>query len=131
VLTPVILATQEAEVRKIEFQNQPRQTVLKTLSQKKKKKNSTNRANGVTQVVEHPPSKCEVLSSNPTIKKKKIQSGYQGNKKESNREESIKPKLFLDQFIKTNKNYKIFIKFSIKCLNIIKINKSLARLTKE
>jgi hypothetical protein len=32
--TPVILATQEAEIRKIEIQNQPEQIVPKTLSQK-------------------------------------------------------------------------------------------------
>jgi hypothetical protein len=35
---PVILATQEAEIRRIMVQSQPRQTVLKTLSQKKKTK---------------------------------------------------------------------------------------------
>jgi hypothetical protein len=42
-LTPVILATQEAEIRKIAVQNQPRQIVHKILSHKnppqKKKKN--------------------------------------------------------------------------------------------
>jgi hypothetical protein len=31
---PVILATQEAEIRRIEVQSQPRETVCKTLSQK-------------------------------------------------------------------------------------------------
>jgi hypothetical protein len=31
---PVILATQKAEIRKIEVQSQPRQIVLKTLSPK-------------------------------------------------------------------------------------------------
>jgi hypothetical protein len=36
-LTPVILATQEAEIRRIWVQSQPRQIVHKTLSQKKKK----------------------------------------------------------------------------------------------
>jgi hypothetical protein len=35
-LTPVILAAQEAEIRRIEVQSQPWQIVLKTLSQKKK-----------------------------------------------------------------------------------------------
>jgi hypothetical protein len=33
-LKPVILATQEAVIRKISVQNQPRQIVLKTISQK-------------------------------------------------------------------------------------------------
>jgi hypothetical protein len=33
-LTPVILATQEVEIRRIEVQSQPRQIVLKILSQK-------------------------------------------------------------------------------------------------
>jgi hypothetical protein len=37
VLTPVILATQETEIRRIMVQNQPRQLVCETLSQKKKK----------------------------------------------------------------------------------------------
>jgi hypothetical protein len=35
-LTPIILAIQEAEIRRITVQSQPRQIVLKTLSQKKK-----------------------------------------------------------------------------------------------
>jgi hypothetical protein len=34
-LTPVILATQEAEIRRIEVQSQPRQIVQETLSRKK------------------------------------------------------------------------------------------------
>jgi hypothetical protein len=33
-LTPVILATQEAEIRRIEVHSQPRQMVYETLSQK-------------------------------------------------------------------------------------------------
>jgi hypothetical protein len=33
-LTPIILATQEAEIRRIEVQSQPGQIVLETLSQK-------------------------------------------------------------------------------------------------
>jgi hypothetical protein len=47
-LTPVILATQEAEIRRITVQSQPRQTVHETLSLKKK---SQKRASGVTQGV--------------------------------------------------------------------------------
>jgi hypothetical protein len=36
-LKPVILATQEAEIRRLEVPRQPRQIVPETLSQKKKK----------------------------------------------------------------------------------------------
>jgi hypothetical protein len=36
---PLILATQEAEIRRIMVQNQPKQVVHETLSQKKKTKN--------------------------------------------------------------------------------------------
>jgi hypothetical protein len=49
VLTPVILATQEAEIRRIKVQSQPGQIVHKTLSQKKKK--SQKRSGGVAQAV--------------------------------------------------------------------------------
>jgi hypothetical protein len=68
-LTPVILATQEAEIRRIAVWSQPRQIVCETMSWKNP---SQKRAGGVTQVVEHLPSNGEALSSNPsTIKKKK------------------------------------------------------------
>jgi hypothetical protein len=48
---PVILATQEAEIRRIMVGSQPGQKVHKTLSQKKKKKTepSQKRAGGVAQ----------------------------------------------------------------------------------
>jgi hypothetical protein len=46
-LTPVILATQEAEIRRIVVQSQPGQIVYKTHSQKKKK--ITKKGCGVTQ----------------------------------------------------------------------------------
>jgi hypothetical protein len=46
---PVILATQEAEIRRIAVQGQPRQTVCQTLSQKYPIQKI---AGGVTQVVE-------------------------------------------------------------------------------
>jgi hypothetical protein len=36
-LTPVILATEEARIRRIMVQNQPRKIVYKTLSREKKK----------------------------------------------------------------------------------------------
>jgi hypothetical protein len=44
--TPVILPTQETEIRRIKVQSQPGQIVLKTLSQKTLHK---NRAGGVVQ----------------------------------------------------------------------------------
>jgi hypothetical protein len=47
-LTPIILATQEAEVRRISVQSQLRQIVHKTLSQKTHHK---NRAGGMAQDV--------------------------------------------------------------------------------
>jgi hypothetical protein len=47
-LTPVILATQEVEIRKIVVQSQPGQIVLKTLSRKNL---SQKRAGGVAQSV--------------------------------------------------------------------------------
>jgi hypothetical protein len=67
-LTPIILATQEPEIRRIMVHSQPRQTVCETLS---KKNPSQRRASGVVQAVEHLPSKHEALSSKSiTIKKK-------------------------------------------------------------
>jgi hypothetical protein len=56
-LTPVILATQEAEIMRIMVQSQPRQIVHATLSPKTLHK---NRAGGVA------------LSSSPSTEKKKI-----------------------------------------------------------
>jgi hypothetical protein len=47
-LTPVILATQEAEIRRIAGQNQPRQIVHETLSRKYP---THKRAGGVAQCV--------------------------------------------------------------------------------
>jgi hypothetical protein len=48
-LTPVILATQEVEIKRITFQSQPRQIDHKTLSRKKP---SQKRAGGVAQGVD-------------------------------------------------------------------------------
>jgi hypothetical protein len=47
-LTPIILATQEADIRRIMVQSQPKQIVHKTLSQKH---SSQKRTSGVTQGV--------------------------------------------------------------------------------
>jgi hypothetical protein len=47
-LTPVILATQEAEIRRTVVQSQPRKIVHETLSQKKKKP-SQKKTGGVAQ----------------------------------------------------------------------------------
>jgi hypothetical protein len=69
--TPVILATQKAEIRRTMVQGQPRQTVCKTLSPKYP---TQNRAGRVAEVVECLPSKHEVLSSNHSMEKKKKKS---------------------------------------------------------
>jgi hypothetical protein len=53
-------------------QSQPRQIVRKNLSQKNP---AQNRANGMAQVVDSLPSRCEALNSNPSTTKKKISVG--------------------------------------------------------
>jgi hypothetical protein len=67
--TPVILATQEAEIMRTSVKGQCDQKkgrlYLKNIPQKKK-----GSAGGVTQVVDHVPSKCEALSPNPNTAKK-------------------------------------------------------------
>jgi hypothetical protein len=62
VVTPVILAIQEAETRRIMARSQPGKIVLETLSQKKKKP-SQKRAGGVVQGA-GPNFKTLKLSSN-------------------------------------------------------------------
>jgi hypothetical protein len=66
-LTPIIIATQEAESRRIMVQSQSGQTVGETMSQKTP---SQNRAGQMVQVVKHLPRRCEALSSNPSTTKK-------------------------------------------------------------
>jgi hypothetical protein len=58
---PVILAIQEAEIRRIMVRSQTWQIVCETLSQKYPMQ---KRAGGVTQVVQYLPTKHEALSSN-------------------------------------------------------------------
>jgi hypothetical protein len=53
--------TQEAEIRRIVVQSQPRQIVQETLSQKHP---TQKRAGRLAQVVEHLPCKYKTLSSN-------------------------------------------------------------------
>jgi hypothetical protein len=75
---PVILATQEAEIRRITFQSQPRQIVCETLSQKNP---SQKRAGGVAQgggrefkpITETKQTKTNLVS--PKKKKKKELGG--------------------------------------------------------
>jgi hypothetical protein len=57
-LTPVILAIQETEIRRITVRSQPGQIAHRTRSQK----HPTQRAGGVAQVVECLPSKHEAQS---------------------------------------------------------------------
>jgi hypothetical protein len=64
---PVILDTQEAEIRRVAVWSQPGQTVHGTLYQKYP---TQKRASEVIEGVECLPSKCEVLSSNPEQPKK-------------------------------------------------------------
>jgi hypothetical protein len=63
---PIILATWEAEMRRIEVEASMGKWFMKHLSQKY---SIQKRFGGVVQMVEHLPSKCEVLSSNPSPKK--------------------------------------------------------------
>jgi hypothetical protein len=67
VQNPVILATQEAEIRKIEVQSQYRQIVPETLSRKKKKK-SQKRA-GVVAQHEDPEFKPQYWKKKVTFQK--------------------------------------------------------------
>jgi hypothetical protein len=66
--TPGILATLEAEIRRISVQGQLRQIVCETLSHKI---TSVKWTGGMTQAVEHLLCKCEALSSNPSPTKNK------------------------------------------------------------
>jgi hypothetical protein len=61
-LTPVILATQEAEIRSIVVQSQPRQIVCETFSPK-----NPSQKKGLVEWL-----KMQALSSNPSTAKKKI-----------------------------------------------------------
>jgi hypothetical protein len=64
-LTPIILATWEAEIKKITIHSQPGQIVHETLSQKNLT-HKKNRAGRVVQVVKCLLRKYEALSSNPS-----------------------------------------------------------------
>jgi hypothetical protein len=59
-LTPVILPTQEAEIRKITAGSQPGQQFMRHYLK------NTQHKKGLVKVVEHLPSKYESLSSNPS-----------------------------------------------------------------
>jgi hypothetical protein len=68
VLTPIITAAQEAEIRRITFQSQPGQADQKTLTQKK------NHQKGLVEWVrwqECLPSTSEALRSNPSAPQKR------------------------------------------------------------
>jgi hypothetical protein len=78
-LTPVILATWEAEIGRIVVRGQPWQIVLETLSTKIIRAKWTR---GVAQVVEHQLCECEAPSSNysPTGGGKKIMTKQKGER---------------------------------------------------
>jgi hypothetical protein len=64
---PVILATQETEIKRWKSEVRPRQIIRKTLSRKNP---ALKKGWGVVQWLEHLPSKIEALSSKPQCKKK-------------------------------------------------------------
>jgi hypothetical protein len=61
-LMPIVLATQEAKIRRIMIQSHPWQ---------RDPISNIKRAGGVARVIELLPSKCEALSSNHSTRKKK------------------------------------------------------------
>jgi hypothetical protein len=65
---PVILATWEAEIRRVVIGSQSRQIVQETLSQKYP---THNRVGGVAPVIGNLPNKGGALSSNPSTAKKR------------------------------------------------------------
>jgi hypothetical protein len=74
---PVILVTQEAEIRRITVRGQPWQIVFKTLSQKL---HNTTRNGRVAKVLEQMSSKHEALSSNPILQTKQNKKQDSGRK---------------------------------------------------
>jgi hypothetical protein len=77
---PTILATEEADIRKIEVQNQLGQIVATLYLESSQHKKRLLKS--VAQVVEHLPSKCEALSLNQYCqkrKKKRKKKKIQGN----------------------------------------------------
>jgi hypothetical protein len=70
-LTPVILATQKAEIRRIVVWSQPRQ-IPNTYKEKRWKRGG---GGGVAQLVKCLPCKSETLSSNSSTRRKKDRDG--------------------------------------------------------
>jgi hypothetical protein len=66
-LTSIILTTQEAEIRRIVVQSQPRQIVHKTLSQKQNKNPFTKRTGRVAQGVGPEFKSSTAKKKNPKI----------------------------------------------------------------
>jgi hypothetical protein len=73
---PIILATQEAESRRIQVRSQPRQTVCETLSQKKKNPSQKKGAGGIVQG-EGPEFKLQYHQKKKKKEKKKWLLGTQ------------------------------------------------------
>jgi hypothetical protein len=70
---PIILATQKATIRRTVVHSQPGELTPENLSQKHP---TQKRAGGVVQVIECQYSKCETLSSNPSVPKKEKNLGH-------------------------------------------------------
>jgi hypothetical protein len=84
---PVILATEEAEIRRIVVQSQPHvnssgDLILKNPITKKRRRKC--RAGEVAQVVRVPVSKCKTLSSNFSATKKKKKQAKKLHKQKKN-----------------------------------------------
>jgi hypothetical protein len=87
-LMPVILATQEAEIRRFVVQSQPWEIVLETLSRKNP---SQKRADGVAQSV-GPKFKPQYHKQNKTEKKKGRKEGRKDGRKEGKGKKERKKK---------------------------------------
>jgi hypothetical protein len=92
---PVILATEEAEIRRIVVQSQPQvnssgDLILKNPITKKRRRKC--RAGEVAQVVRVPVSKCKTLSSNFSAKKKKKKQKKKPKNSTNKKKKNPKPR---------------------------------------
>jgi hypothetical protein len=73
-LIAVMLATKEAEIRRMEVRSQPGQVVLENLSRKYQHKRGLAEWLKCTTLLQHLSSNDEALNSNPSTTKKKKQA---------------------------------------------------------